>query len=129
MVLKSLQFTGFAFFGICNKFDYFISSGIYSSSYNLSHRSVPFGKIPHKNVIRRHDETRRRNDLGNWLYMKVFRTSFYVATFSRRCDNVVYVAMSSFFALRVRVTDPFRTHSARILTLLLYMHKAVCKIG
>ena len=52
----------------------------------------PLGKIHHKNVIRRHDETRRRNDLGNWLYMKVSRTSFYVATFSRRCDTV---AMSS----------------------------------
>ena len=56
---------------------------------------IPLGKIRHKNVIRRHDETRRRIDLGNWLYMKVSRTSFYVATFSRRCDNVVYVAMSS----------------------------------
>ena len=54
----------------------------------------PLGKIRHKNVIRRHDETRRRNDLGSWLHMKVSRTSFCVATFSRRCDNVVYVAMS-----------------------------------
>ena len=67
--------------------------------YRLEHSTIfiyiPLGKIRHRNVIRRHDETRRRNDLGNWLYMKVFRTSFYVATFSRRCDNVVYVAMSS----------------------------------
>ena len=30
-----------------------------------------------------------------WLYMKVSRTSFCVATFSRSRDNVVYVAMSS----------------------------------
>ena len=58
------------------------------------------GKIRHKNVIRRHDETRRRNDLGNWLYMKVSRTSFYVGTFSRRFDNVVYVAMSRFYDVR-----------------------------
>ena len=56
---------------------------------------ISLGKIPHKHVIRRHDETRRRKDIGNWLYMKVSRTSFYVATFSRRCDNVIYVAMSS----------------------------------
>ena len=57
--------------------------------------TFPLGKVRHKNFIRRDDETRRRNDLGNWLYMKVSRTSFYVATFSRRFDNVVYVAMSS----------------------------------
>ena len=56
---------------------------------------VPLGKIRQKNVIRRHDETRCRNDLDNWLYMKVSRTSFYVSTFSRRSDNVVYAAMSS----------------------------------
>ena len=75
---KKLGFIGFSFIKIVN-----------------SKETTPLGKIRYKNVIRRHDETRRRNDLGNWLYMNVSRTSFYVATFSRHCDNVVYVAMSS----------------------------------
>ena len=72
-----------------NSFEFGPSNPRYTIRFN------PLGKIRHKNVIRRHDETRRRNDFGNWLYMKVSRTSFYVATFSRRYDNVVYVAMSS----------------------------------
>ena len=63
-------------------------------SYNINQYSS-LGKIRHKNVIRRHDETRRQNYLGNWLYVKVSRKSFYVAMFSRRCDNVVYIEMSS----------------------------------
>ena len=52
----------------------------------------PLGKIRHKNVIRRHDETRRRNDLGNWLYMKVSRTSLFT---SRRFYDVITMSFTS----------------------------------